>query len=350
MTNVLSEKRNPSTIERIALVKTKKTVKEKAPKYDYDAIVRVWTPQTNIVDRILKADPAKPFYVNITPDMAMDILKLNDTGQNREIINQRIESYVGQMEKKKWMPRNGDTIRISVSGKLIDGQHRLWSIYLSGQPCEYLIVTGLADIAFSHIDIGGNRNAGDITHINGYGTHAGQLSQVVKLILLFKSKSIVKGSISERDVANSDVNEFEQNKGTMSRLIKDLEMVKAKDSWMDLTNNKYFTVAQWVFIFYLLRTQPRMEEEAFRFLSRFADGVNLKATNPIKVLKNYFDNDFKHLSKGNGKMNRSNKATLTTKVKHVIEAWNLNVRKETSSKIDVDLTTLIIGKPIYSAA
>ncbi len=347
MTNVITaDKKNPSQIERTAQIKSNKPVKDKKKKYDYAEIIKYWTPQSNIAERILKNDPTKPFYLLITPEIALDILKMNDAYRNRPIDNIRIESYTTQMLKKNWMPKNGDTIRFSAEGMLLDGQHRLWSIHFSGVACEYLIVTGLSKDSMSRMDVGKNRNATDVTYVNNFGAHAGQLARIVKLIILFKNKSIVKGSISERDVANYDVNDFEQNKGVMSRLLKDLEQI-VKITWIKTTKD-YLTPDQWVFVFYVLRTLPGMDEEAYKFLNRFAGGNDLPANSPIRVLRTYFETDFKHLSKGNGKTNRSNKATLTTKVKYIFAAWNLHVTKTKVSEIKVDLTTPIISKPIYS--
>ena len=333
-------------VERRAIV-NKPVVKfrKKTSNEEVAEIIKAWTVKTKIIDIIKKADPEKPFYYDITPDVAMDLLTLNDPGRNR-IIDWSVQlSYEEQMASGKWMSRNGTTIAISKEGMLLDGQTRLWAIYRSGVTISYLIVTGLNKEAFPYMDIGRNRSAADMASIHGYQANQAALSQAIKLILLFKSKSIVKGCITIKDVKNHEVNAFLENRAVMNRLIKELTVIK--DTWVKKTPN-FFTPPQWLFISYLLRNLPGMEEEAQKFLNQFAFGTNLRPNSPITIVRGYFINQFKHLSKGHGKMSKSNLATLTTKVKYLIEAWNLHVRKTRLSEIKVDLSAPQITKPIYS--
>lgn len=347
MTNVATapDKKNPSSIERTALVK-KLPVIIKEIKKDYADIIKHEPDKgTGIAEKILLNDPNTPFYYEITPDAAIDMLKMNDSFLNRQFDDKRIKRYTAQMSKGRWKPKNGDTIKISEEGMLLDGQHRLLSLWLTKTACTYLIVTGLEKATMPYMDIGKPRNSYDVTYINGFGTNSRALAQAVKLIMLFKNKSIVKGVIDDYDVANDEVNEFEQNKGRMSRLLKDLEG-PVKAGWMPKTNN-YLTAAQWLFVYYTLRTLPSMDEEAKKFMDKFAYGNDLKATSPIKILRTYFETDFKHLSRGNGKRNKTNKASLTVKIKHIFEAWNLYVNRTSVSEIKVDLADPLILKPIY---
>jgi hypothetical protein len=350
MTNVLAassvDRKNPSLIERTALIKPP-AVKVKEIKRDYSKEIKDEPDRkTGIVARILKNDPDKPFYYEITPDVAIDMLKMNDSFINRQFDDKRIKRYTNQMIKGRWKPKNGSTISISAEGMLLDGQHRLLSLWLTGTTCTYLIVTGLDKTTMPSMDIGKPRNSYDVTYINGFGPNSRTLAQAVKLIILFKNRSIVKGVIDDYDVANDEVNDFEQNRGRMSRLLKDLEGT-VKPGWIPKTNN-YLTAAQWLFVYHTLRSLPGMDEEAKKFLDKFAFGNDLKATSPIKVLRTYFETEFKHLSKGYGKRNKTNKVSLTIKIKYIFEAWNLYINKWTGHEIKVDITDPVIGKPIYA--
>lgn len=347
MANTVAAIKNPSQVERLAQIKIPNKKLNAKDKFDFQKPLELYRPQTDILDIIRKNDPKKSIYVTITPEIALDLLTLNDPDHNRDIDTRRIESWVEQMLSGDWKPRNGDTIRISSTMKLIDGQHRLWSIYYSQIPCDYFIITGLDDDVFSHIDVGYNRNAQAITKINGFGTNSGQLSQVVKQIIYYKKTLMVKGTVSERDVKNHEVNKFEQERGRMNRILKDLNGV-IKTEWMEKTND-WLTAPQWAFVFYTLRTLPGMDEKAYKFLDQFVQGVNLGSKHPIKILRTYFETDFKHLSKGNGKSKRSNKATLTTKVKYIFAAWDHVVQGDSVSEIKVDLKDPLITKPIQKA-
>lgn len=347
-TNVATapERNNPApNLERIALINKTPSVMKEA-KRDYAKEIKDQPDRgTGIAKKILLNDPDTPFYYEITPDVAIDMLKMNDSFINRQFDDKRIKRYTNQMMKGRWKPKNGDTIKISEEGMLLDGQHRLMSLWLTKTTCTYLIVTGLEKATMSFMDIGKGRNSYDVTYINGFGANSRTLAQTVKLIMLFKNKSIVKGVIDDYDVSNDEVNEFEQNKSRMSRLLKDLEGI-VKPGWIPKTNN-YLTAAQWLFVYYTLRSLPGMDEEAKKFMDKFAFGNDLKATSPIKILRTYFETEFKHLSRGNGKRNKTNKANLTVKIKHIFEAWNLYVNKASVSEIKVDLETAVIGKPIY---
>lgn len=318
---------------------------EKPTKRDYKAIVEAWTIQTDIIDQIKRAKGYGILDVVITPDMAMDLLTLNDMSQNRHIKTKTLEVYEGQMKTGKWKQKNGDTIGVTEGLKLVNGQKRLWAIYLSGIECRIFIVYGMDDDVFSYIDIGDNRTATDMTSINGYQGNERELAYIVKAILLFNEKSIVKGTVSSFDVPNFEVNNFEQKAPVMKRLAKELEMVKA--TWME-SSNKFFTPAQWVFVFYILRTLPGMEDQARFFLDRFADGVDLKQTSPIRIVRNLFENDFKNILRGRHKA-RSNKASLTIKVKFLFEAWNKFIDNEKVSELTVNLEDPIILKPRWKA-
>lgn len=343
MTNIATSVKDPNKLKRITTIKPPPK-KELVKKIDYDSIVKAWTIQTNILERIKKNDPDKPFYVDMTPQMAMDILTINDVDQNRIIDWSVVDIYADQMKRKKWKEKNGDTICVSKTMQLLDGQHRLWAIYLSGETIIVSLVTGLEDDVFAFKDIGRKRNAADIVHINGLGANSGQIGQTIKAIILYKKKSIVKGTANDRDVLNHEVNEFVRNKTEMNKIVKALG--RAKVYWMSFNAN-YFTAPQWAFVFYTLQGLPGMQDQAVEFIERFADCNNLKATSPIKVVRNYFENDFKHLAKQN-KKNRTNKASIHTKVKHLFEAWNLWIRGEKVSEIKVDLLEAVIAKPIYN--
>lgn len=69
--------------------------------------------------------------VLITPDMAREFLKNNDT--NRRYEPKRARQYAQDMLAGKW-ELNGEDIEISVSGVLKNGQHRLNAIIIANIP------------------------------------------------------------------------------------------------------------------------------------------------------------------------------------------------------------------------
>lgn len=76
--------------------------------------------------------------VLITPEVANRMLDRN-TG-NRSIRASVARRYAEEMKRGSWR-ETGDPIRVSVNGNLIDGQHRLHAITLSGVPLRAPIIT-----------------------------------------------------------------------------------------------------------------------------------------------------------------------------------------------------------------
>lgn len=103
----------------------------------------------------------------ITPTMAAAILENNKS--NRPIRHAVVDRYVLELLEGRWKPGTGETIKISESGKLLDGQHRLTAIVKSGVSATFHIARGVDDSMFSVIDTGSVRNASDVFFINGIG-------------------------------------------------------------------------------------------------------------------------------------------------------------------------------------
>lgn len=100
---------------------------------------------------------------DITPDMANEMLKSN-TNNYRKAYYKVVAKYADDMANGRWQT-NGDPIRISKSGVLLDGQHRLMAIAKSGTTQTMLIVYDVEDET-SVFDIGYRRNLQQIVKHN----------------------------------------------------------------------------------------------------------------------------------------------------------------------------------------
>ncbi len=84
---------------------------------------------------------------------------------NRNLSKDRVGKLADAIRRGEWV-LNGDAIRISSMGNLLDGQHRLAAIVRSGISCRSVIVTGLPESVFYTIDIGGKaRGPADVLSI-----------------------------------------------------------------------------------------------------------------------------------------------------------------------------------------
>jgi len=119
--------------------------------------------------------------VYVTPEIAAQWL--GAMAKNRPVASEKVEEYTGKMEKGQWMC-NGESIKFSRSGKLIDGQHRLLAVIAADRPVRIEVRRGLPEEAFLTLDTGFKRTAGAAltlsteNRIQNYNTVAAALRKV----------------------------------------------------------------------------------------------------------------------------------------------------------------------------
>lgn len=94
----------------------------------------------------------KSYSQTVTPEMAKKILSLN-TENFRNIDVNRIKQFSDEMKAGNWQ-LNGETIKISEDGVLIDGQHRLHAIMKSMCSADFLIVSDIPKNSAMTVDRG----------------------------------------------------------------------------------------------------------------------------------------------------------------------------------------------------
>lgn len=123
----------------------------------------------------------------ITPELAKDLLVSNT--DNRPIKLKIVDRYANDIKYDRWKENTGETIKISESGRILDGQHRLHAIIKAGTGVKFHLATGLNDSVFDVIDTGNNRSNSDIFHISG-ALNATALSGVIQAYMAIKLSKI----------------------------------------------------------------------------------------------------------------------------------------------------------------
>jgi hypothetical protein len=95
----------------------------------------------------------------IGPEQAAEILQNND--HNRRTDWRVIDNYARQMTDGEWT-FVGDPIRISVTGRLLDGQYRLNAIIQSQTTQRFTVIRGLPNESQPFMDVGKRRSPGDV--------------------------------------------------------------------------------------------------------------------------------------------------------------------------------------------
>ncbi len=85
---------------------------------------------------------------------------------NRQLRMRMVNRYAREMVAGKWL-LNGESIKVSHEGKLIDGQHRLNAVIQSGCSVQMMVVRGVDSAAFLTLDTGVSRNYHDASTIAG---------------------------------------------------------------------------------------------------------------------------------------------------------------------------------------
>lgn len=248
------------------------------------------------------------------------------------------------MSEDEWGQYNGDTLRFGWNYQLLDGQNRLISVVMSGKPYTVIMACWIDPKLFSKMDMVENRTAAHIASICGWGTYANQIGHTVKNILLYKRKGILKPTVTENDIHNYEVSKFiESNKKTMEFLVDFLGF--AKSHWARDTK-KWFTVPQWVTALYILRSLPGMEEEALKFIDKFAKGSGYREGSPILHARRHFETEFSRLLEKK-RRNKIPTNLLTLKYNVLFTAWNHYVNRETVQGINIDIESKHIVKPNF---
>lgn len=106
----------------------------------------------------------------ITPEYAQQLLD-NNHG-NRKVVRIYVDALAREMAEGRWK-ENGETIIVSNTGRLIDGQNRLMAIVQSGVSIWALIVFGVSDDhqVRATVDQGKARTVANIMQISGVDVH-----------------------------------------------------------------------------------------------------------------------------------------------------------------------------------
>lgn len=105
----------------------------------------------------------KAEVMTVTPKMAQDILEHNNA--NRNINRYAVRQYARDMKTGLWK-LGGQGISISSSGRLLDGQHRLYAIIEANVPVTMLVCTDV-DCTNVNFDSGRKRTFSDQYRISG---------------------------------------------------------------------------------------------------------------------------------------------------------------------------------------
>ena len=150
--------------------------------------------------------------LTVSPTTANEIISESDAiFNNRKSNEAKYKSYAKDMGNGEWKT-NGETIKFSEDGALIDGRNRLNAVMLGNKEIEFLCVGNLDKNVADTIDIGMKKTLEHALTMQGYAYETGSAS-IVKSKLQLDLRQMSQGA-SETTLKISrldEVHEFEKN-------------------------------------------------------------------------------------------------------------------------------------------
>lgn len=252
--------------------------------------------------------------VIISPEMARDILDFSEKSgsRNRRLSPAVVKRYANDMKRGNWKT-TGAAISLTSEGILIDGQHRLNAIVVSGVPVEMVVARGVQKDAFNVMDQGKRRDLADLLYIDGFRQYTSYIGAAAKQIHYYVTHG---GFIANYIHAYISYNEVrivvEHHQDEMIDAAR--EYLGASKGGRSLLPPSVF-IALWVLFG---SVDPRRNAV---FMNTIMTGVNLSEDDPRLVLRRYLI-DIKN-SKG---VKTRDMAFLAA---YVIAAWNKFISGQT---------------------
>lgn len=207
----------------------------------------------------------------VTPRRAQQILDGNT--HNRRVRDALVEDYARDMAAGRW-DVNGETIKISDQGILLDGQHRLTAVIKANVIVDMLVVENLPEIVQETVDTGSKRTVADVLSLRG------EISTTV--LAAIARKVMVFARTGNKDVQMS------YNRPTT------LEVAEAIDQYpfireaahFGLTNRRSVSIGPSVLGFAYWACSMRDETDAELFFEGVVTGADLSHGDPALTLRN----------------------------------------------------------------
>jgi hypothetical protein len=214
--------------------------------------------------------------VDITPDLAKEWLQRNT--HNRNLRERVVNGYIADMLANAWV-EDGQSIKFSTTGVLLDGQHRLSAIAQSGVTVRMLVVNNLPDATQDTMDTGAKRVLGDVLKLRGEAYSITLASTLLRVYLWNQGyRKSLKGAGNSRPT-HRQLLEVLAEHPELRRSVEVADRVRKAGKLSGSTAG----LCHWLF------SQIDYGDCAF-FFGRLGDGVALMGDDPIYALRRVLDN------------------------------------------------------------
>lgn len=142
----------------------------------------------------------------LTPEIATKLLERN--GLNRPLNDAHVQRIANQIRQGKWR-YNGDTIKISDTEDVLDGQHRLWAVIESKRAVKTCIVYGIERDAFATIDtLRKPRSGADVLSLLGATYYRPTVAMGLTWLIRWQRGILTDYKSPKNRVENADIEEW----------------------------------------------------------------------------------------------------------------------------------------------
>lgn len=218
----------------------------------------------------------RPEIITLTPDKAMELLEHNTL--NRPLNDQHVQRIARQIIADKWK-FNGDTIKVSNDGAVLDGQHRLWATIEAKKPIETIIVYGIERDAFATIDtLRKPRSGSDVLALNGASRYRNIMAAALGWLLRYQRKTLEDYRAPKNRIENSDIEAAFASHPGIARAAERAAGLRR------LANPSIMA-----FVYYVMTNHNAPLAE--RMMETLINPANVSVNDPFFRLRNYFTSD-----------------------------------------------------------
>lgn len=239
--------------------------------------------------------------VLVTPEMAKELLSLNS--KNRKVREPAILKFSREMSNGNWKEDTGELIKISKTGILLDGQHRLIALIKADMPIYFHIARGLSDEILDVLDTGNLRSAGDVFRLNDIPYSSNIPSYIQQYHTIKNTNALVRGNKSQR-LSNSECLKYYNASPEFWNLI-----ATNSHRFYDMFSKalKQSTIGGLYAVFYEINSQT-----ADSFFTELCSGADVTNKSILLLRKKLLDD----------RISSSKKLMSSTKVAYIIKTWN----------------------------
>ena len=201
----------------------------------------------------------------ISPERAERLLSANTL--NRGISGSVVEKYARDMRAGRWH-LNGQTIKLTASGRLLDGQHRLEAVKKAQRPFPAIVVEGVPESCLGSLDVGHKRGLSEILRDRGE-INTASLASALRWLWMLKHEVVLAANTSPTN-------------GEMLELLDTNPGIRHGQKYVAQLREFMGSGVTSALHFVFSQKDP---DQADAFFERLIDGVELTATSPIYHLR-----------------------------------------------------------------